>query len=239
MRSGKRLRATLVACMAFSTALAVATTAQAAPRHRAALNCRSGRTVFHKGSIRAFVIVGQFEGGHQEGSSYKTFYVCSRDLRTPRRFQQGDPFTRETVYDYKVFAGRLGFVAYSEGVQSGSDTYIGWVDLRIGRARIGEIHGSEGLQSESEEEPAIPRVPDDRLDYAIAGDGTVAVLGEGGEPPEWEVCLLPVKSHALGPPRALFLAKAGQEGLDMHSLAITDTTVTWRTKKGQPASAPR
>ncbi len=185
------------------------------------------------------MIVRQFGAGGQEGSSYKVFYVCSHSLRTPRRFDQGDPFTIETMYDFKVFGDRLGFLTYSEGVQSGSDTDVGWVDLRIGRARTGEIHGSEGLQSESEEEPGIPRVPDDRLDYAIASDGTVAVLGEGGEPVEWEVCLLAVKLHSLGPPRALYAAKAGQEGLDLHSLAISDTSVTWRTKKGQPLSAPR
>lgn len=40
-------------------------------------------------------------------------------------------------------------------------------------------------------------------------------------PIEWEVCLLPVKLHSLGPPLALFVAMAGEEGLDLHSGART------------------
>jgi hypothetical protein len=73
----------------------------------------------------------------------------------------------------------------------------------------------------------------------IARDGTVAVLGEGGEPVEWEVAVLPVKLRSLGRPRRLFTAKQGQEGLEVDSLAITATSVTWRTKSGQPGSASR
>ncbi len=138
-----------------------------------------------------------------------------------------------------MFGYRLGFVVRSEGIQSGSETEVGWIDLRIGRVRTGLINASEGLANESEEEPGLPRVPDWDLKYAIANDGTVAVLGEGGDPKEWEVCLLPVKRHALGPPRELFLAKAGQEALDPDSIAITETSVLWSTKSGQAGSAPR
>ena len=196
--------------------------------------------MFREDGVRAFVVVRQFEGGRgQSSSSYKTFYICSPALRAPRRFEQGAPFTRETLSGFKIFGDRLGFVAHSEGVQSGAETEVGWVDFRIGRVRSGRINASEGLQNESEEEPGLPRVPAGNVHYAIAGDGTVAVLGEGGDPTEWEVCLLPVKLHSLGPPRPLFIAKPGQEGLDPHSLAITDTSVTWRMKNGQPASAPR
>jgi len=196
--------------------------------------------VFRGDGVRAFVVVRQFVGGRgQPSSPYKTFYICSPKLRTPQRFEQGAPFTRESLSGFKIFGDRLGFVIYTEGVQSGSDTEVGWVDFRIVRVRIGQINASEGLQNESEEEPGLPRVPADNVHYAIAGDGTVAVLGEGGDPTEWEVCLLPVKLHSLGPPQPLFIAKPGQEGLDPHSLAITETSVTWRTRNGQPASAPR
>jgi hypothetical protein len=146
---------------------------------------------------------------------------------------------REAISDFRVFGYRLGFVVRSEGIQSGSETEVGWIDLRIGRVRTGLINASEGLANESEEEPGLPRVPDWDLKYAIANDGTVAVLGEGGDPKEWEVCLLPVKPHSLGPPRQLFLAKAGQEALDPNSIAITETSVLWSTKSGQPGSAPR
>jgi hypothetical protein len=140
-----------------------------------------------------------------------------------------------------VFGDRLGFVSRSEGIQSGSETEVGWVELDAGRVRTGLINASEGLLEESEEQPSLPRVPDSVVDYAIAGDGTVAVLGEGGQPTEWEVCLLPVKPRSLGPPRELFLAEAGhgQEALDPDSIAITETSVLWRTRGAQQVSVPR
>lgn len=178
-------------------------------------------------------------GGGGPDSSYKTFYVCRRRARTPRIFRQGGPYTTETTSGFRVFGTRLGFIVRSEGIQSGSETEVGWIDLRIGRVRTGLINASEGLANESEEQRGLPRVPDLRLDYAIANDGTVAVLGEGGEPREWEVCLLPVKPRSLGPPHELFVTQAGQEGLDPDSIEISETTVSWRTKSGQLDSAPR
>lgn len=186
------------------------------------------------------MVVRQFSpGGGQPSAPYKTFYICPPRSRAPLVFHQGDPYVLETVSGFRVFGTRLGFVARSEGIQSGSQTEVGWVDLELGSVRSGVINASEGLESEAEEQPGLPRVPDWNLGYAIASDGTVAVLGEGGEPTEWEVCLLPVKRRSLGPPRQLFIATAGQEGLDPSSIAITETSVLWTTKNGQPASAAR
>ncbi len=240
MRLGERSPAKLMACIALFVALGLPSDVQASPVRGARTNCRSGRTVFRQGGTRAFVVVRQFRPGSGEpNSSYKTFYVCRPGSRTPLIFSQGEPYTRETISGFRVFGDRLGFVARSEGIQSGSETEVGWIDLGIGRVRTGLINASEGLANESEEEPGLPRVPDWDLNYAIATDGTVAVLGEGGEPREWEVCLLSVKPHSLGPPRQLFLAKAPQEALDLDSIAITETSVLWSAKNGQPASAPR
>jgi hypothetical protein len=160
-------------------------------------------------------------------------------------FDQSDPFTSEEVFDYRLFGDRLGFEYASGGVQSGSAVGVGWVNLVTGRAKIGGVYESEGLSESSEEDPTLPKVPvSRRLNYAIAGDGTVAVLGEGGEPAadqplEWEVALLPVKPRELGAPHRLLHLKQPQEGLDVDSLAITDTSVTWTTEHGQPGSAPR
>jgi hypothetical protein len=228
----------LAACVAALFALALPAGAAAARHRPAPPSCHAGRTVFHRDGVRAFVIVRTFGNPSQEGSHYKTFYICSPRLRKAHLFNQGDPFTRESVSDYELFGNRLGFVSFSEGVQSGADQNIGWVNVETGRAKQGTIYGSEGLTSEQEEEANLPKVPDGRLDYAIASDGAVAVLGEGGEPTEWEVCVLPVKPRSLGRPRRLFNAKSPAEGLDVDSLAIIGTTVTWRTKHGQPGSAP-
>jgi hypothetical protein len=240
MRLEGRSPAKLMAWIALLVALVLPGEVQASPVRRAQTNCRSGRTVFREGGTRAFVVVRQFRPGSGEPSApYKTFYVCRPGSRTPLIFSQGEPYTIETISGFRVFGDRLGFVARSEGIQSGSETEVGWIDLRIGQVRTGVINASEGLANESEEQPGLPRVPDWQVKYAIANDGTVAVLGEGGEPREWEVCLLPVKLHSLGPPRQLFLARAGQEGLDPDSIAISETRVLWTTKNGQPASAPR
>jgi hypothetical protein len=213
---------------------------RASPMRRAQTNCRSGRTVFRQGGTRAFVVLRQFRPGSGEPSApYKTFYVCRAGSRIPHAFRQGSPYVREAISGLRLFGDRLGFVVRAEGIQSGSETEVGWIDLRIDRVLTGLINASEGLANESEEQPGLPRVPDQVVRYAIANDGTVAVLGEGDEPPEWEVCLLAVKPHSLGPPRALFLAKTEPEALDPDSIAITETTVLWRTKHGQLASAPR
>jgi hypothetical protein len=204
-----------------------------------ATNCRSGRTIFRHNGIRAFVVV-RFEAPRsQDGSEYKTFYVCRPGWRTPRVFYSGAPFTTESMEGLRLFGQRLGFVDYSAGVQSGSEVHVGWVDLRIGRVRTAVINANEGLTEGNEEEPGLPMVPAGRVKFAIATDGTVAVAGEGGEPYEWEVCLLPVELHSLGKPRPLFVAKKGQEGVDLDSIAINSTSVKWRSKKGVPASAPR
>lgn len=232
-------RAWLAGFVVLLLTLALPASGRAVDRRLKPPSCHAGRTVFHRPGIRAFVILRQFGHQRQEGSSYKTFYICSPALRTAHVFDQGAPFTSEDVYDYKLFGERLGFVYSSAGVQNGSATGVGWVDLRSGRAKEGPIYESEDLTEGNEEDPGLPKVPRDRVDYVIADDGTVAVLGEGREPVEWEVALLPVKPRSLGRPRRLFTAKQGQEGLEVDSLAITATSVTWRTKSGQPGSASR
>jgi hypothetical protein len=240
VRLGKRSPAKLIGCVALVVALGLPSVAQASPGHRAPTNCGTGRTVFRVGGTRAFVVSRQFSPGRGEPSSpYKTFYVCRSGSRKPDVLKQGEPYVNETISGFRLFGYRLGFVIRSEGIQSGSEAEVGWIDLRIGRVRSGVINASEGLANESEEEPGLPRVPDQVVRYAIADDGTVAVLGEGGAPREWEVCLLAVKPRSLGPPDQLFVARTEQEALDPDSIAITETSVLWRTKSGQPASAPR
>ncbi len=212
--------------------------AHAAGPHPKPPSCHAGRTVFHRDGIRAFVIVRHFGNPRQEGSAYKTFYVCSPTLRKAHLYDQSDPFTFEGLYDYKIFGDRLGFIYSSQGVQNGAAVGVGWVNLKSASAKSGAIFESEQLANEDEEEPGLPDVPADHLNYVIAGDGMVAVLGEGGEPVEWALAVLPVKPHSLGPPRRLFTVKAPQEGLNLDSLAIVGSSVTWRTRRGESGSAP-
>jgi hypothetical protein len=239
MRRGRYLLIQLLA-ISLVGALTIAMPAPAGAS-QATPSCKAGRTVFHHGAIRAFVITSKFGRVPQEGSKVKTFYVCSSMLRRAHVFDRSAPFTFEGIYDYKLFGERLGFIYSSSGVQSGSAEGIGWVNLRTGRAKQGSIYESEGLSGgeEEEETPGLPHVPSDNVNYAIAADGTVAVLGEELEPAEWEVADLAVKPHALGPPHRLLRVKAPAEGLDVASLAITASSITWTTKRGLPGMAPR
>lgn len=230
----------LIAPLAVSLLLAAPALAQAGAARTRPPTCRSGRTLFRAaGPIRAFVLVSEFDAGRPDASPVDTFYVCRPDSRTPRVISRGEPYARESAGDFKLLGERLGFVIFSAGVQSGSQAELGWIDLRIGRVRSAVINASEGLISEAEEEPGLPKVPDGHLRYAIAEDGTVALAGEGGFPFEWEVCELPVGVHALGRPRALYTAPRGGEGVELDSIAITPTSITWTTQKGLAMSAPR
>lgn len=235
---GRHLPIQLLGALSLLSALTIAMPAPAGAR-QATPSCRAGRTVFRHGAIRAFVITSNFGHSTQEGSKVKTFYVCSGTLRRAHVFDESAPFTFEGHYDYKLFGERLGFVWSSSGVQSGSGEGVGWVNLRTGRAKLGAINESEGLSEEEEEVPGLPRVPIDEVNYAIATDGTVAVLGEEVEPREWEVAELAVRPRALAAPRRLLRVKAPAEGLAVASLAITATSVTWKTKSGLPGMAPR
>jgi hypothetical protein len=199
--------------------------------------CRSGKTLFHKSGVRAFVVVRMFvDRDHpRERSPYKTFYVCGRRSHKPRVIEEGDPFTRTVAYGFRLFGLRLGFVTHSEGFSNGSDTRVGWLDLRIGQLRTGLINAGENA------EPGDPTVLDGYVTYAIASDGTVAIMGSEEEHPvahsEQEVDLLALESRSLGPPRQLFATSNG--GLVPGSIGITETSVTWTTTTGQTSSAPR
>jgi hypothetical protein len=225
--------------VAVALGLTLAALASADASAHAHITCRSGRTVFRRPGVRVFVTVRVFGNPRQEGARYKAHYVCRKGSRKPLLFDPGQPFTTETVSQYKLVGDRLGFVTSSAGVQSGGQATVGWVDLKLGAVKEAVINASEGLTGEQEEEPGLPTVPSDELDYAIAGDGAIALIGEGGEPLEWQVCVLAVKRHALGPPKVLFKTASQQEALDLHSISITAATVSWTSKSGRKFSVPR
>jgi hypothetical protein len=135
----------------------------------AKVTCRSGRTVFRRPGLRVFVLKRVYGNPSQEGSHYKNFYLCGRGARRPRLFDAGAPFTTESVSQYKLVGNRLGFVRSSAGVQSGAEVDVGWVQFG-GPVKQGTIWATEDSFNE-EEEQALPKVPSDELDYAIAPDG--------------------------------------------------------------------
>jgi len=230
---------TVTVLVAGLAAAAVATPAEAR------VSCHSGRTEFRHGGIRAFSI-GRVEGNpRDEGSHYRTYYVCGRGARKPIVFDPGQPFNVETVGGYKVYGDRLGFWVQDQGLQSGESVTVDWVRLPRGPVKEGLIFAEEDLPEEQELEEHVPKFPADEFEYAIAPDGVVAVAGEAhnhavaGEPLEWQVYDMTVKGHGLSRPKALFSTKTRSEAPVLKTIAVNDSTVSWTNRAGTPVSLPR
>jgi hypothetical protein len=221
----------------------------------ATVSCASGRTIFRERGVRIVLVVRQTRFSHGPNSPFKTFYVCPRGARMGHKFREGSPFTREHITDFRVFGGRIGFVANIEGVQSGAGEEVGWVEVDTARSESGSIAETQDIpreqevQEEEEGVPPIPHVPDEHVSYVIAGDGAVAVAGSGEAlesltpgalaPEEWEVCLLTVRRHGLSFPKQLFRTAVKAEAVALASLAISETAVTWSLVSGQAESVAR
>lgn len=212
--------ATAAALLAFAPAAGAAS--------RPPLRCRSGTTVFQQGSVRAFYTRHHLRS--QPSLTWRSYYACSEEVRRPRLIYESSPATYTHVYGFRIFGERLGFVVTSEGYAGGGEALVAWLDLRIGQLRTGLINVNEEQYTPA----SAPKVPIGRVRFVIAPDGAVAVLGEDG--PEQEIVLLRVGSSKLRPPLRLLYTQTG--AVEPSSLAISETTVSWRTRAGQEESAP-
>lgn len=166
----------------------------------------------------------------QPSLKWRSYYVCRPAAEKPRLVYEGDPATFEHVYGFRIFGSRLGFVATSEGYAGGGEAIVAWLDLETGQLRVGTIN----VNAEQYTPASAPRVPIGYVRFAIAPNGTVAVLGEDG--PVQEIAMLTVGRFRLRPPVRLLYTQAG--AIEPDSLAIDETTVTWRTRTGRAESAP-
>jgi hypothetical protein len=219
------------ALVVLATLVAIATptlvgTADAASR--TTVTCRSGKTVFRQGSVRAFYVGHRLRS--QPSLTWRSYYACRPGSRKPRLLYESSPATLTHVYGFRIFGVRLGFVVTSEGYAGGGEALVGWLDLSIGQLRVGLIN----LDEEQYTPPTAPDVPIGEVHFAIAPNGTVAVLGENA--PEQEIALLKVGASKLTAPVRVFYTTAGV--VAPSSLAISETAVTWRTRSGQTESAP-
>ena len=195
---------------------------------RTTLNCRSGNTVFHEGSVRGFYVKHRLRS--QPSLTWRSYYACRPGSGKPRLLYESSPATFTHVYGFRIFGIRLGFVVTSEGYAGGGEAIVGWFDLRIGQLRTGLINVNEEQYTPT----TAPHVPIGEVRYAIAPNGSVAVLGE--DEPEQEIALLTVAASKLRAPVRLFYTTTGS--VDPSSLAISETAVTWKTRSGQEESAP-
>ena len=214
-----------------TTLAAVATptlTGSASAASDAAPGCRSGKTVFHQGSVCAFYLKHRLRS--QPSLMWRSYYACRSGSGRPRLLYESSPATFTHVYGFRIFGVRLGFVVTSEGYAGGGEALVGWLDLSIGQLRVGLIN----LDEEQYTPATAPDVPISEVHFAIAPNGTVAVLGENA--PEQEIALLKMGASKLKAPVRVFYTAAG--AVAPSSLAISETTVTWRTRGGQTESAP-
>jgi hypothetical protein len=193
--------------------------------------CQSGRTLFERSAVRVFFFSSYDaidKGIHQR------ILICLGHSNKPSVLYDNGPFNGVNAYDFHILGSRLGFVADDEGISNGSETDIGWVDLRTGDVRFGALNA--GVNADRKD----PLLPLGSIGYAIDSEGTVAVItGHACQ----VVAVLPVRAkpfeygYRLGPPLVRFTAPKG--GLDPSSVAITATTITWRTVGGAPGSVAR
>lgn len=215
------LRSALLVITA-SASLCFAVGSTAAVGASSAPSCLSGQTLFASGAVRAFKITDSNE--NQE------ILVCASSSSEPVVIDNPGPATEVDADDFHLRGVRLGFEIdeQGEGAVLTTDIALGWVDLQTGEVAFDYLN-----------QGAHARVPEYSLiSYAFAPDGTMAVIA--GAKCE-VVAVLPLRAKPfgdvfrLGPAQILFTAHHG--GLIHWSVAVTATTVTWRTINGTEGSA--
>ena len=193
--------------------------------------CKSGRTLFRQGDIRAFWVSFndiQVQGDHQE------LLACLHRRGRPVVLYDPGPFNYVQGERFHLIHNRLGFVVHDQGFDNGSETDVGWVALHTADVRIGLLNAGENGSASD------PQLPEDSIAYAIAPDGGMAVIAGSDCQVVASLKLLakPIGGfYGLSNPIVLFGAPGG--GLNSSSIAIDFTTVWWRTTSGVSGSAPR
>jgi hypothetical protein len=221
-RGGLRSSVAVLACVV-SCAVAVSPSQAVAG---GVVKCTSGRTLFRKGSIRAFVV----EKTYSRDISYQVVFACLSGPRGPHVhvLYYGDIGTVTAADMFHLAGRRLGFHVGVVGGTSFAD-YLGWIDTRRGDVRTGVINDGPG------EGTTGPQIPNGTLAYATAADGAIAVIGT--EPPTQEVGLLVPGRKWFRPLKSLAFKSKG--GLDEHFIQISATTVTLRTTQGTLVTVSR
>jgi hypothetical protein len=177
---------------------------------RARLTCRSGSTVFHRGALRAFSVKRYFVDG-PDRFPYQSLYGCLTRSGRPRLLYGGS-IGEDTGFDMAQLSnGHLGFHISIVGGTSSED-YLGILDLAAGDVRETQI-----------DDPTDPDLGG--LAYAIAPDGSIALL--------WgrhQVDFIRNGRRSLGNERTV--ASNSNDGFKRGFVAVTATTISWRTTAG-------
>ena len=194
-------------------------------------NCRAGRTLYAQRGVRVFDLAHPEHDPGFAPTFYHRIFGCRRG--TVWRIYESSPYNSFRVYHLERTGSRVGFLTHDAGWDNGFFTEAGWTDVRTHRTRVGLINAGE------DGEPDDPYVPDDRVCYAIAADGAMAVLGGAERDAQQVALLVPRRGTRRAFRRARILADAEHGGLVQGSLAIGLRTVRWRTAAGLLVAVPR
>src|SRR3954453_21123839 len=185
--------------MAFRAALAIALLA-AAPAS-ALPNCHAGHTLYHQQGVRIFDLPHPEHDPGFAPTFYHRIFGCRR--ATVWRIYESSPYNFFRLYHLHRSGRRVGFLTHDAGWDNGFYTEVGWTDVRTHRTRVGLINAGE------DGEPGDPYVPDDRVSYAIAGDGTTAVMGGKQSEGQQVALLVPRAKRAFAAAQVLMTAETG------------------------------
>ncbi|HTR73374.1 MAG TPA: hypothetical protein VMG80_07235 [Solirubrobacteraceae bacterium] len=191
--------------------------------------CWSGQTLFRQRGIRAFSLERVDRSDPRNPLPHQVIYACLPGERRPQVLYDGDVGAFTSANSFAVSGNRLGFLARQEGGVAEDSSFV-WVNIRTRVLKSGQFNVAS-----PENSPSDPVAPDAEVHFAIAPDGTAALIGSDGQ--EQEVLLMRVLPRSLGKPRELGSSSTGDIKPD--SIAITRTTVSWSTTAGVRHTVPR
>jgi hypothetical protein len=231
-------RTTLVIATSVAAAAGVPVAHAATQRHFHA-TCHSGETAFRRGALRAFKV--SVRDPHT-GGPRERLLLCTPASSKPRLILDGGADSTISPISFVIQGTRLGVEVQTVEFMSPvavAPTEVGWIDVRGGPARFGLLNVGVDPQYVTPDEPLLPV---DKVSFAIAPDGSMAVIAAAKSGCQ-AVAVLAIRTKpspdgdVLDLPAVLYTAPHG--GLDPASLTIDRTTVAWRTVGGSPGSAPR
>jgi len=204
---------------------AVFVLALAAPAAAKLPPCYSGKTLYHQGGVIVFDHHHPEHDGGFDPTFYHQIYACAGGHEW--LVYEASPYTYFSFYGIRRVGRRLGFLTHTVGYDNGDYTEVGWTDVRGHRTRIGAINvGEDG----------DPYVPNDRVTFAIAVDGAVAVLGGKADEFQQVALLEPRGARYFTAARVLTETDGG---LVQGSLRIDRLEVSWAQTDGTRITVDR
>ena len=222
-----------------ATAAVGVATAHPTAKHHLHPPCRSGKTEFRKGELRVFRVSST---DLQSGGTRERLLMCSSASGKPRLLLDGGGDAEVLPIRFAVQGKRLAVavqtVLFMNPVAL-APTEVGWIDLRGGPARFGLLNVGVEAPYVTPDESLLPV---DQVNFAIAPDGWMAVMGRAESGCQVVAVLATLRTrsadgHLLGVPNVLYTAPRG--GLDPMSLKTDDVTVAWKTCLLYTSPSPR